>query len=355
MLTLSTERPMSSPFQPGPPQEPKPFGPPNVPPYGAPPPVAPYAPYSLPTGQGLGYQSTPTRLSLAALFSLLSAVFAPLLSCLCIPTIVLSLTAVVLGHIGLAQTSRSYDRRSGKGLAIGGLVLGYLLLLVSGLCAIPFFAGLGSGGSAPAAATNPAKQRMDAAERKIIGDSDGTAHGNSDEAIRLAIQFATTMKTLREELFEADRKGAISLTGGNFVTYCELRPGKCAFLVHVPAYRKFTDDAKESLAELAWMTAQRTVADKLQDGDDLGVGLKGTLLYGSVMVGDVSAGDDAKAGLAEESTDESQLIRFFEEDAAPQADQVQPADKPPTESSDSLPDQPPQAAPFGEPSAGQLP
>jgi Domain of unknown function (DUF4190) len=272
------------------------------------------------------------RLSLPALFSLLSAVFAPLLACFCIPTIAFSLVAVVLGHIGLSQTSRSHDRRSGKGLAIGGMVLGYLLLLISGVCAIPYFGGLGKGadGDLPVAA-NPAKQRMDDAERQIIGNSDGAAHGNSDEAIRLALKFGRTMKSLREEFFEADKKGAISLTGGNFVTYCELRPGKCVFLVHVPAYRKFTDDAKESLAELAWMTAQRTVAETLQEGDDLGVGMKGTLLYGSVMTGKVSSGDDPKAGLVEEDTDDDRLIVFFEGDAEEPPADTRPADAPPVD------------------------
>lgn len=319
---------MSSPFQPGPPQGQQPFGPP----YGSQSPGPSLAPYGVPPGQNYGYQPVRSRLSLPALFSLLSALFAPLLSCFCVPTIVFSLVAVVLGHIGLSQTSRSYDRRSGKGLAIGGLVLGYLLLLVSGACAIPYFSGFGEGfRDARARAGNPAKQRMDDAERNIIGAADGTAHGNSEEAIRLALKFGRTMKELREEFFEADKKGAISLTGGNFVTYCELRPGKCAFLVHVPAYRKFTDDAKESLAELAWMTAQRAVAGTLQEGDDLGVGMKGTLLYGSVMTGVVSSGDDAKAGLTLEDSDDDRLIAFFEDEVgAPPADN-QPAPEQPAE------------------------
>ena len=301
---------MSSPFQP--PQGPQPFGSPVVPPPGPPSLGMPLPPYGSQPRPSFAYQPAP-RTSLPALFSLLSALFAPLLACFCIPTIAFSLVAVVLGHIGLAQTSRSHDRRSGKGLAIGGLAIGYSLLLISAIGAVPFLRGFGRGfGEGRAAAANPAKQRMDDAESRIVGNSDGSAHGNSDEAIALARKFGQTMKALREELFEADRKGALSLTGGNFVTYCELRPGKCVFLVHVPAYRKFTDDAKESLADLAWMTAQRAVAGTLQEGDQLAVGMKGTLLYGSVMTGTVASGDSPSAGLIEEDTDDDRLIDFFQ-------------------------------------------
>jgi type II secretory pathway pseudopilin PulG len=44
-----------------------------------------------------------------------------------------SLVAVILGHISLSQISKSAGRLKGRGVAIAGLVLGYL-----GLAAIPF-------------------------------------------------------------------------------------------------------------------------------------------------------------------------------------------------------------------------
>ena len=45
----------------------------------------------------------------------------------------LSVVAIVLGHISLSQIKKSAGRIQGKGLAIAGLVLGYL-----GIAAIPF-------------------------------------------------------------------------------------------------------------------------------------------------------------------------------------------------------------------------
>jgi competence protein ComGC len=45
----------------------------------------------------------------------------------------LSVVAIVLGHISLSQIKKSAGRIQGKGLAIAGLVLGYV-----GIAAIPF-------------------------------------------------------------------------------------------------------------------------------------------------------------------------------------------------------------------------
>jgi hypothetical protein len=267
-----------------------------------------------------------SRLSLTALFSLLSALLSPLLSCFCVPTIVFSLAAVVLGHIGLVHINRSQGRLSGMGLAIAGLVLGYPLLLISGIMAVPFFSGMREGfNNAAASAGDPAAGRLSAAERKIISDSQGVAQGNSPEAIALADKYSKIMKSLREALFTEEQKRAVSLTDGNFVTYCELRAGKCAFLVHVPSYRNFTDDAKESLAELAWMSAQKAVEGTLKEGDQLGVGLKGTLLYGSVMVGVVPK-EGESSDPEDQGTEKDALLPFFEDDEMASEPESAPAD-----------------------------
>ena len=117
-------------------------------------PLHPQNPYSSPSGLSSEHfrpqpsfgpvQGNPpvqSQLSQAALFSLLAALFAPLLSCLCIPTILLSLGAIVLGHVGLSQIRRSQGRLHGTGLAITGLALGYPQLLISAVMSIGFVHG----------------------------------------------------------------------------------------------------------------------------------------------------------------------------------------------------------------------
>ena len=237
----------------------------------------------------------------------------PFFICACVPpmTAIVSLAGIVVGHIALVGISRSGGTKSGSGLAIGGLLIGYPVFLLGLTLSVLMF--MPRPPPAPVDVNSPAA-RLKAAEGKINSDSDGIAHGNSPEAKALAEKYATTMKTLREEFFTKGKKG-ISLSGGNFITYCELHDGRCVFITHVPQYRKFTGDAKDSLAEIAWEAAQETVSDTLHEGDDLGVGLKGVVLYGSVMVGQVTSIGGPKRGLEEESElDEELLEPFFEKD-----------------------------------------
>lgn len=252
---------------------------------------------------------------MAALFSLIASLASPVFICACLPflTPVVALVGVVLGHVALIKIGRSRGTLSGGGLAIAGLCLGYpaLLLgvLISSLAFLP--KSERTTASVPIDRNSPS-ERLKSAERAINTDSNGIAHGNSPEAKALAEEYAKTMKALREALFTKG-KGGPSLSGGNFVTYCELHDGRCAFITHVPEYRKFEGDAKESLAEIAWEAAQMTVADTLDEGDDLGVGLKGVVLYGKVMVGRVTIAGDEKRGMDHESkSDEARLEPFFE-------------------------------------------
>ena len=174
-------------------------------------------------------------------------------------------------------------------------MIGYPLLLIS-LMFVPSIV------TAFIKAAN--EERVDAprsplaeAESEIVSASGGIAHGNSPEAIALAERYSAAMKSLRDELFTKRKKPGVSLSKGEFLTYCQLSPGKCAFLVHVPDYRKFDDDAQESLASLAWLAAQHSVKGTLEEGDELGVGLKGVLLYGSVQTGLVVANPEEDDGI----------------------------------------------------------
>lgn len=136
---------------------------------------------------------------------------------------------------------------------------------------------------------------FDEANRKIVGSSGGTAHGNSDEARRLAEKFSTDIQVMREAFFTKRKKQPVlSLTEGKFPTYCRLDDKACVFLVHVPDLRKFTDDAKESMAELAWMTAQSVLRTGTENPPArIAVGIRGALLYDAVLVGDFVADEES--------------------------------------------------------------
>ncbi len=116
------------------------------------------------------------------------------------------------------------------------------------------------------------------------GNDEKVAFGNNDQAIKMAKSFAETMQDIKKTAFtEADQT---LFDSERFVVYCELRDGQCAFIAGVPQYNKFTDRAKESLEDFAWLTARELTGDALESGDKLAVGLCGLIKWGAVMTGD---------------------------------------------------------------------
>ncbi len=258
------------------------------------------------------------QVSVLSIVSLiLGAVSVPLI-CACYLSLFTSIPAVITGHIGYSQCRRAKGALTGSGLSLAGLILGYFSLAVTGVWLTVGIVGLSLSKTDVAdndadvqASGVPGQAELSAAESRVVSDNDGYAHGNSAEARELARQFADEMKAL-DEAFFTQTDTVLKLSGGKYVTWCELREGKCAFVVHVPEYRKFDKEAKGTLAHLAWGAAQRVVAGKLAPEDDLAVGLKGVLLYGAVMTGQVEYEDeDPGERMLEDGDDKALLYPFF--------------------------------------------
>lgn len=99
-------------------------------PYGTTPPAYQQAPaYSATQGYNGYGQPASERYNVLAIVSLVSAFF-------------VSLAAVITGHIALSQIKRTGEK--GRGLAIAGLVLGYLGMLAGIITAIIFFSLIAS-------------------------------------------------------------------------------------------------------------------------------------------------------------------------------------------------------------------
>lgn len=200
----------------------------------------------------------------------------------CILTLPLAFIGLILGVIAIVKVGNSGGMLKGKGLATAGVLL----------CLV----GLAGGGYF----LMKAKQRVNdrvagvkvidhfkAAERKIGTKSgDKTGFGNSPEAEALAGQFAERLGLMRKIGIEGSAKKKPSLSGGSFLTFCQLDEDSCAFLVHVPDFRNFEDDAKDFINESAWMIAQQLLKETpLPDGAALAVATKGVLLYDEINIG----------------------------------------------------------------------
>ncbi len=113
--------PNLQPVTPPPANQPPAYQPPAAPAYGAPaaPPYGQNGAYAQPYGQ-----APAGRYNVLAIVSLVSAFF-------------ISLVAIITGHIALSQIKKTGEK--GRGLAIGGLVLGYLGVVATIIVVIVWF------------------------------------------------------------------------------------------------------------------------------------------------------------------------------------------------------------------------
>ncbi|MFO1063272.1 MAG: hypothetical protein U0892_05320 [Pirellulales bacterium] len=209
---------------------------------------------------------------------------------------------------------------SGTAPATLALILGYTSLCISSfflLCwlVIPLPKD-GNDGRRAGPITPRQKQEAalrDAEIRIAFKAGEQSGRGNSPEAIALAQKFSEKLKFISDAMFTASRKPILEMSGGDYVTYCELHEDRCLFLVHVPSYRKFTSDAKETLAVLAWTVAESTASSELPENSRLAVGLHGAISYGDIMIGQTSDPDDEKTASHRKGSRDD-LIQFFEAD-----------------------------------------
>ena len=177
--------------------------------------------------------------------------------------------------------------------------------------------------------------------------------GNTPEATKLAIAFSDLVTEYRSKTIEPGSKSFVSLSGGRFLTWCQASPHGVAFVVHVPLFRKFSDGAKQTMCEGAWVAAQVAVSHLSPPPKLIAVGVRGAFLYESVMVGEPH-GDIAtnpKAGLSESLKDPAALHPFFqlfEAEPSPETQEFKAAQGPPTQ---SIVTEPPAASATEKPSA----
>lgn len=133
----------------------------------------------------------------------------------------------------------------------------------------------------------PGEMEFKAADEKIIAGNGSGSFGNSPKAIELATQYSKSLKVLRDNFFTKGGKTTLAPLEGEFLTYCQLNSNSCVFLVHVPELRTFSDDAKKSMNDLAWMNAQAVIKSSIpHPPGTVVVGVKGLMFYDSIMIGD---------------------------------------------------------------------
>jgi len=280
----------------------------------------------------------PQRSGLAVASLVTGLLSLPLFFCLGIPLAVLSL---IFGIVALVMISKSPATRKGKGLALTGIICSTISL--AGTVGLTIWARNNPDTGESPRRSVP-KTALEEAEDNIrIKRNEQIAFGNSPEAEELAARMSEQFKTLRETLF-TESTSRLSLSDGEFLTHCELHENSCAFLIHVPSLRKFDDDAKKSLSDLAWLLAQSVLGTtEFPEGGRLAVGVKGLLLYDDIRTGkhvkDREGNEDQATGMEASNETESVLKAFFPELTDGNATVAEPNGNQPANSSSEKPEE----------------
>lgn len=167
------------------------------------------------------------------------------------------------------------------------------------------------------AAADSGQSAFDAANDSITSAGTGVAHGNTEFARTLAEACSELMKDITAQAFTGGREGPVSLTKGNFVTYCHVNEqDSVVFLVHVPQLRQYKGDVRDTLAELSWTAARRLILEtRASETMTLAVGLRGTILYGPIMIDSVST-----ESIVSSKGERADFYRYFVEPENPETD-----------------------------------
>lgn len=262
---------------------------------GAPPPVGlmPGMPGRIPS---LPNANITQRSNGMATASMVLGIIGLVTSFLLCPSFLLIPLSLLFGIIGLTQAGKT---GTGKGKAFAGIACSLAALVV---VAILFNIGKKAAENAPPLTV------LEVAKKNVASARSLTSHGNTEEAKAMAESVAKQLQLMHDTMIVASKGNK---TTDQYAVHCELHEKTCVFLIFVPDYRKFEDELKNDMDEMAWSVAADAAqkSGKLDAADaELCVGLKGLVMFGSIMTGGVNDESPKKT-----SSNENELKRFFPE------------------------------------------
>ena len=228
-----------------------------------------------------------------------------------------AMIGLALGGIAIWKATKQPAQYGGRGIAVGGVISN----AVGGALAVVLGGLILAGHSAPRPAPAPGETAFQVASSRIFMFHGETAFGNTPDAKSLAERHSRVMTSMSEVLFTGGPpKGRPSLSEDKFLTYCERRPDRICFLVHVPALRSYQGDARNTLLKIAWMAARQVTKEARTPADlRLAVGLRGAVAYGATAMG---MGESKPVNSIADVLDEKPLYEFFVDPAVVSAQPV---------------------------------
>ena len=218
-----------------------------------------------------------------------------------------AMIGLVLGGVAIWKATKQPSEYGGRGIAIGGVIAN---AVGGGAAALILAVAIVGNHSTPKAPPAPGETAFQVASSRIFMFHGETAFGNTPDAKALAERHSRIMASLSEVMFTGGpSKGRPSLSDDKFLTYCERRPDRICFLVHVPALRSYQGEARNTLLKIAWMAAREVTKEARTPADlKLAVGLRGAIAYGATAMG---MGEGKPANAVAEILDEKPLYEYF--------------------------------------------
>jgi hypothetical protein len=222
-----------------------------------------------------------------------------------------AIVGLILGGVALWKAAKTPAEYGGRGIAIAGVLTngaaGALALFLGVLMLIDH--------AQPAAPTTPGAAEFAAANSLIVVHDREVAFGNTPEAKALAERYGKAMASMAEIMFTAKPStGAPSLSDSKFLTYCERRPDRICFLVHVPGLRNYHGESRDALLKIAWIAAKGITKEARTPTDlKLAVGLRGALSYGAIATG---MGESSPVNQTDAVLDSAPLHEYFVQTAS---------------------------------------
>ena len=239
------------------------------------------------------------------------------------PAMILSLPAILFGHIAKANLKQSNGDLVGWGKARIGKLLGYFCLAVS----VWLFFNLESYRLMVRGAMNSERTavvkagqdfddgRLGEIERKLT-DGDTRDFGNNEIAGDLAFAFRRELrKALNSVLTHRDNKG-LGLDTSGISCYCDV-DGGVVFIAAVPELSQYSGAADEVLRKSVWQSAVLAMREsefQAADGEEqLVIGLMESTRCETVLIGTLSSQFDGVPGPEREENDGSQIAQMLNE------------------------------------------
>ena len=308
---------------------------PGYQPPGNEPPGTDWNPYQASWTQSGSIDVQSQAVSALSILSMISGIISVPMICLCFLSIPFSLFAIVSGHISRSICRRSQGRVTGDGMAVAGLVLGYLTLLVTTGIWVTWFVAFSQPPTfAPAPPRPPvilppamtqtnATQQLDQASAMA---SLSLSAGNSEEATTLASHLQASLHSISQQLQvgglpvsddkaeaepnpDAESPAIVAEmpeTTGSIETqqalaessvYCALQDDSIAFLVVIRNWADLNEADRNTLSQMIWLAAGRSVNGHLNEGEDFAIALVSNGLLAEISLGHHERSDHFDAGL----------------------------------------------------------